>query len=60
MIPASDRLYGAVVEKRLVVTDDDELRTHAANTIARHNRRGWRLDKPSLEEGSIGQNRRVR
>jgi len=21
-----------------------------ANTIARHNRRGWRLDKPSLEQ----------
>lgn len=49
MIPASDRLYRAVVERRLVVPDEDELRTHAANTVARHNRRGWRLDKPSLD-----------
>jgi phage terminase large subunit-like protein len=49
MIPASERLYRAIVEKRLVVPDNDELRTHAANTVARHNRRGWRLDKPSLD-----------
>lgn len=27
----------------------DELRQHMANTVARHNRRGWRLDKPSLD-----------
>jgi hypothetical protein len=32
------------------VPDNDELRQHMANTIARHNRRDWRLDKPSLEE----------
>jgi phage terminase large subunit-like protein len=49
MIPASDRLYRAVVEKRLVLPDHDELRAHAANTIAKHNRRGWRLDKPGLD-----------
>jgi hypothetical protein len=29
---------------------NEELRQHMANTIARHNRRGWRLDKPSLEQ----------
>lgn len=29
--------------------DDDELRQHVANTLARHSRRGWRLDKPSLD-----------
>jgi hypothetical protein len=38
MIPASARLHAAVVERRL--------HAHAANTIARHSRRGWRLDKP--------------
>jgi phage terminase large subunit-like protein len=50
MIPASDRLYRAVVEQRLVLPDHDEFRQHAANTIAKHSRRGWRLDKPSLEQ----------
>ena len=50
MVPASDRLYRAVVEKRLTLPDNDELQQHMANTIAGHNRRGWRLDKPSLEQ----------
>jgi hypothetical protein len=50
MVPASDRLYQAVVGRRLTLPDNDELRLHMANTIARHNRRGWRLDKPSLEQ----------
>jgi phage terminase large subunit-like protein len=47
MVPASDRLYRAVVGKRLVLRDNEELRQHMANTIARHNRRGWRLDQPN-------------
>lgn len=47
-MPASDRLYRAVVEQKLVLPDHPEMREHMANTIARHNRRGWRLDKPSL------------
>jgi phage terminase large subunit-like protein len=46
MIPASARLHAAVVEKRLTVPDDPELAQHAANTIAKSSRRGWRLDKP--------------
>jgi hypothetical protein len=25
------------------------MREHMANTIAKHSRRGWRLDKPSLD-----------
>ncbi len=50
MVPASDRLYQAVVQQRLVLPDDEEFRQHMANTIARHGRRGWRLDKPSLEQ----------
>jgi phage terminase large subunit-like protein len=45
MIPASDRLYRAIVEKRLTLPDNDELRQHAAAAIARHSRRGWRIDK---------------
>ncbi len=46
MIPASARLHAAVVERRLQLPDVAELHVHAANTIARHGRRGWRLDKP--------------
>jgi len=49
MVPASDRLYQAVTQQRLTLPDNDELRQHMANTIARHNRRGWRLDEPSLD-----------
>jgi phage terminase large subunit-like protein len=49
MMPASDRLYRAVVERKLVLPDNAEMREHMANTIARHSRRGWRLDKPSLD-----------
>jgi hypothetical protein len=30
----------------LRLPDDAELHLHAANTVARHGRRGWRLDKP--------------
>jgi hypothetical protein len=44
------RLYQAVVQQRLTLPDNEELRQHMANTIARHNRRGWRLDKPSLAQ----------
>jgi hypothetical protein len=47
MLPASDRLYRAIVEGRLVLPDDAEMRAHAANTIAKHSRRGWRLDRPN-------------
>jgi phage terminase large subunit-like protein len=45
MIPASQRLYDAVAEGRLTHPDDPELNAHAAAAIARHGRRGWRLDK---------------
>jgi phage terminase large subunit-like protein len=46
MIPASARLHSAIVEKRITLPDDDELAVHAANTIAKQSRRGWRVDKP--------------
>ncbi len=45
MIPASDRVYRAIVEGRLTLPDDAELRAHAHTAIARHSRRGWRIDK---------------
>ena len=35
MVPASDGLYQAVVQQRLTLPDNDELRQHMANTIAR-------------------------
>ena len=45
MIPASARLHRAVVEGRLTLPDDPELARHAAAAVAKHSRRGWRLDK---------------
>ncbi|HZB77619.1 MAG TPA: hypothetical protein VE526_15415 [Solirubrobacteraceae bacterium] len=47
MMPASARLHAAVVEQRLTLPDDRELTRHAAEAIARHSRRGWRIDKPN-------------
>ena len=49
MIPASQRLHAAITEQRIVFPDDRELARHAADTIARHSRRGWRIDKPTKE-----------
>ena len=46
MIPASQRLYQAIVEQQLALPDDLELAKHAADAVARHSRRGWRLDTP--------------
>lgn len=45
MIPASARLHAAIVERRLTLPDDAEFAKHAANAIAKHSRRGWRIDK---------------
>jgi len=47
MIPASSRLHAAITERRITLPDDPELAKHAANAIARHSRRGWRIDKPN-------------
>jgi phage terminase large subunit-like protein len=47
MIPASARLHAAVVEQRLNLPNDPELARHASDAIARHSRRGWRIDKPN-------------
>lgn len=45
MVPASERLYSAVVERRLTHPDDPELNAHVANAIAKQTDRGWRIDK---------------
>lgn len=45
MGPASERLYKAVIEKRLTHPNDPVLNIHVANAIARDTPRGWRLDK---------------
>jgi phage terminase large subunit-like protein len=49
MIPASQRLHAAITEKRITLPDNPELAKHAANTVARHGRRGWRVDKPKKD-----------
>ncbi len=54
MVPASTRLYSAIVEQRLVVPDHPELRQHAAAAVARHGRRGWRLDKAARADNIDG------
>jgi phage terminase large subunit-like protein len=46
MIPASERLYDTVVHGRLVHPDDRDLNHHVHGAVARHSRRGWRLDNP--------------
>jgi phage terminase large subunit-like protein len=46
MIPASERLYDAIVHKRLVHPDDPDLNAHVHAAVARHSRRGWRLERP--------------
>jgi phage terminase large subunit-like protein len=45
MIPASQRLYDAIIERRLVHGNDPGLNAHVAAAVARHGRRGWRIDK---------------
>lgn len=45
MVPASERLYAAVVERRLTHGNDPDLNTHVAGAIAKQTNRGWRLDK---------------
>jgi phage terminase large subunit-like protein len=48
MVPASNTLHAAITEQRITLPDDDgALARHAADAIARHSRRGWRIDKPN-------------
>ena len=46
MIPACERLYDAIVHGQLVHPDDPDLNRHVHAAVARHSRRGWRLEKP--------------
>jgi phage terminase large subunit-like protein len=46
MIPACERLYDAIVHQELVHPDDPHLNQHVHAAVARHTRRGWRLEKP--------------
>jgi phage terminase large subunit-like protein len=46
MIPASERLYDAIVHQRLVHPDDTELNAHVHAAVAKQSRRGWRLERP--------------
>lgn len=45
MVPASDRLYRAVIDQKLTLPADGLFARHAADAVARHSRRGWRIDK---------------
>jgi phage terminase large subunit-like protein len=45
MVPASERLYAAVVEGRLKHPNDPDLNSHVSQAIAKDTPRGWRLDK---------------
>jgi len=45
MVPASERLYAAIVERRLRHPNDPELNRHVAAAVAKQTPRGWRLDK---------------
>jgi phage terminase large subunit-like protein len=46
MIAASERLYDVIVQRRLVHPDDPELNAHVHAAVAKHTRRGWRLERP--------------
>jgi hypothetical protein len=54
MVPASLRLHAAIVEQRLTLPHNPELASHAAHAVARHSRRGWRLNKASRTDSIDG------
>ena len=45
MMPASDRLYRAIVEQRVSSFPTTPSYDSMCAAIARHSRRGWRIDK---------------
>jgi phage terminase large subunit-like protein len=49
MIPASERLHRAVIERRLVHDGNPELAEHVHAAVAKHTRRGWRLHRAGAE-----------
>jgi phage terminase large subunit-like protein len=46
MIPACERLYDLIVHQDITHPDDPSLNAHVHAAVARHTRRGWRLEKP--------------
>jgi phage terminase large subunit-like protein len=54
VIPASARLRDAIVQQKLVLPEDPELRQHSANAIARHKPRGWRIEAPDRSSNVDG------
>jgi phage terminase large subunit-like protein len=49
LVPASKRLYDAVIDRRLVHPDNPNLNAHVHHAISRTTRRGWRIDRPGSE-----------
>jgi hypothetical protein len=47
VVPTSQRLYDAVINEKIVLPDLPELAQHAAGAIAKHSRRGWRINRPN-------------
>jgi phage terminase large subunit-like protein len=45
LIPMSERLHRAVVERRITHPNDPMLNAHVAHAIAKDGPRGWRIDK---------------
>jgi phage terminase large subunit-like protein len=45
MIPDSAALHQAIVDRRIHHPDDPTLNEHVAQAVARHGRRGWRVDQ---------------
>jgi phage terminase large subunit-like protein len=45
MIPASAALHQAIVEKKIHHPNDPKLNEHVAAAVAKHGRRGWRIDQ---------------
>lgn len=52
MVPASEKLYAAIVEERLIHPNDADLNAHVAHAVAKQTPRGWRLEKSS-KSGNI-------
>jgi phage terminase large subunit-like protein len=45
MLPASAALHQAIVEKQIHHPNDPKLNEHVAAAVAKHGRRGWRIDQ---------------
>lgn len=51
MVPASQALFDAIMERRIRHGGDAKLREHADSAVARETGRGWRLDKERTAKG---------